>query len=477
MEEYDLQYYTFKCANEIGMMLYYKRDINVIKTYVEEIKKIPNLYSIERNIWYMVNKTINITNEFNLSNVKDIFRDNRILSDEELKELDDENIADKLDDTINYYKTLYERKQILDTLENAVEGFNVGRDIDTNEVISLIEKLNNKSTSIENSIETLEDKYSVEQDKTLISTSITKIDNIGANFMKGTINTVFGYTGSFKTMYCTNVAYKAMCDGLNVCYISLEISEENMYYNFLSRYSNESEFAKTICHVDLKQRKLQCEDKDYVFKQILPTFKEKLSKHLIILDECTADVDNYLDLTVLLKKVDDEFIKRTEKGVDLVIVDHINLLKFNQVNNMNDYSRVNHWMSFFRKNSINFVGRQKPVCFLIAAQSSRSGYEYAVNHGGVYTLYGIAEGNEIERASTNVISIYADADLKNNMQALMQVLKGRDCEEMEEPITVKVNAKNYYIGDNLVDSNYEESMDFIGDGLNELPEDYADEED
>ena len=133
-------------------------------------------------------------------------------------------------------------------------------------------------------------------------------------------------------------------------------------------------------------------------------------------------------------------------------------------------------MSFFRKNSINFVGRQKPVCFLIAAQSSRGGYEYAVNHGGVYTLYGIAEGNEIERASTNVISIYADADLKNNMQALMQVLKGRDCEEMEEPITVKVNAKNYYIGDNLEDSNYEDSIDYIDDSSNDLPEDY-DEED
>ena len=233
MGEHDLSYYTFKCANEIGMMLYYKYDINIIKKYVEEIKKIPNLYDVEQTIWHMVDKTIKITGEYNILNVKDIFRDNRILSDEELKELDNENIADKLDDTMNYYKKLYERKQILDVLETAVEGFNLGKDIDTNEVISSIEKLNNKSTNIGNSIETLEDKYGVEQDETLISTAITKIDNIGANFMKGTINTVFGYTGSFKTMYCTNVAYKAMCDGLNVCYISLEISEENMYYNFL----------------------------------------------------------------------------------------------------------------------------------------------------------------------------------------------------------------------------------------------------
>ena len=475
MKEQDLSYYTFKCANELGMMLYYKHDINIIKDYVDEIIKISNLYDVEQTIWNMVYKTIKITNEFNLINVKNIFMDNRLLSDEELEELDNENIADRLDETFNYYKRLYERKQLLDKLETAVDCFNVGRDIDINEVISSIERFNDTTGKIENTVESLEEKYDEEQDKTIISTAIERIDNSGADFMKGTINTVFAYTGSFKTMYCTNVAYKAMCDGLNVCYLSLEISEENMYYNFLSRYSNEEKFNKTMCHVDMKRRKLQLEDKEYVFKTVLPAFTEELSKHLIVLDECTANVDNYLELTILLKKVDDEFIKRTEKGVDLVIIDHINLMKFNQTNNMNDYSKVNHWMSFFRKNSMNFVGRKKPVCFLVAAQSSRNGYEYARKHGGVYTLDGIAEGNEIERASTTVISIYTDAELKKSKCALMQVLKGRDCEEMTEPIVVSVLPQTYLLEDKGEVFEHEDFMLHMEGNSEDLEDDYEED--
>ena len=447
MVERDLSYYTFRCANEIGMMLYYKKDVQIIMQYVEDIIRINNLYEVEKNIWDMVYKTIKITNEYTISNVKDIFRDNRLLSDEEIDELNNENIVDKLDDTLSYYKRLYERKSLLDRLELATECLDSGRDIDTNEIINVIEKFNNYSNEISNTIESLQEKYDDKRDNTKISTTIDRIDKIGAEYTKGTVNTVFAYTGCYKTMYCTNVAYKAISNNLNVCYISLEVPEENMYYNFLSRYSNESTFEKVIQHVDLKRRNLEKSDKEYVFKKVLPEFKEKLSKHLIILDECNSDVDNYLDFTIMLKRVDDEFINRTNKGIDLVIVDHINLLKFNQSNNMNDYSRVNHWMSFFRKNSINFVGRKKQVCFLIAAQSSRSGYDRARNNGGEYTLDGIAEGNEIERASTTVISIYSDATLKQENTALMQLLKGRDCEQMYEPISVKVNAKSYLIED------------------------------
>ena len=49
--------------------------------------------------------------------------------------------------------------------------------------------------------------------------------------------------------------------------------------------------------------------------------------------------------------MENEFIKRTGHGVDLLIVDHINLLKFSEERKMNDYAAVNHWMSYFRKNA------------------------------------------------------------------------------------------------------------------------------
>jgi replicative DNA helicase len=447
-KEYDLSYYTYKCANEIGMMLYYKKDIVVIKDYLRILQQIDNLFPLEKRYWELCMEVINITGNYTLTDVKNIFRDNRLLSDEELSELDNENIVDKLDETVERYQNLYYRKSVVDSITNWIADFNLGKECDTETVLSAFETLNQTTSEIEDTLETLEEKYNEVSDNTIISSGIKRIDEYGATFMKGTINTVFGYTGSFKTMYCSNMAYQAIKQGLNVCYLSLEISATNMYYNMLSRYSQEDEFNIKIEHSKTKNKTLLDSESKYLFNIILPEFKKELANHLIILDESKLNSGNYSTMTAILKKVDDEFIKTTNKGIDVVVVDHINLLKFNNYECMNDYSKVNHWMSFFRKNCINFVNRNKPVCFVIVAQSSRSGYEKATAKEGIYTLDAIAEANEIERSSSVVLSIYTDAEIKKNNSALVQVLKGRDCGEMVEPICIRVVPEYYLVDDN-----------------------------
>lgn len=447
-KEYDLSYFTYKCANEIGMMLYYKQDIAVIKEYLKVLQQIDNLFPLEKNLWKLCAKVVNITGNYTLTDVKNIFRDNRLLSDEELSELDNENIVDKLDETIERYQNLYYRKSVVDSITNWISDFSLGKECDTENVLTSLETLNQNTLEIENTLDFLEEKYNEVTDNTIISTGLKSIDEYGATFMKGTINTVFGYTGSFKTMYCTNMAYQAMKKGLNVCYLSLEISATNMYYNMLSRYSQEDKFDMKIEHSKTKNKTLLKRESKYLFNIILPEFKKELASHLIILDEAKLNSGNYSSMTSILKKVDDEFIKTTTRGIDVVVVDHINLLKFNNQECMNDYSKVNHWMSFFRKNCINFVNRNKPVCFVIVAQSSRSGYEKATAKYGIYTLDAIAEANEIERSSSVVLSIYTDAEIKKNNSALVQVLKGRDCGEMVEPIRIRVVPENYLVDDN-----------------------------
>lgn len=447
-KEYDLSYYTYKCANEIGMMLYYKQDIAEIKEYLITLLRINNLFPLEQKYWELCMKAINITGNYTLTDVKNIFRDNSMLSDEELSELDNENIVERLDETIERYHNLYYRKSVIDSITNWIADFNLGKECDTETVLTSLETLNQTTSEIENTLETLEERYNEASDNTIISTGIKRIDEYGATFMKGTINTVFGYTGSFKTMYCSNMAYQTIKQGLNVCYLSLEISATNMYYNMLSRYSQEDIFNIKIEHSKTKNKTLLDSENKYLFNKILPEFKKELASHLIILDEAKLNSGNYSTMTTILKKVDNEFIKKTNRGIDVVVVDHINLLKFNSQECMNDYSKVNHWMSFFRKNCINFVNRNKPVCFVIVAQSSRNGYEKATAKQGIYTLDAIAEANEIERSSSVVLSIYTDAEIKANNGALMQVLKGRDCGEMIEPISIRVIPEYYLVDDN-----------------------------
>lgn len=152
----------------------------------------------------------------------------------------------------------------------------------------LFEKIDNLSILkpiILDSLSSLESNYNEEIDKTRISTCISKIYELNAAFRKETVNAVMGYIGSYKTMYCTNVSYGTIKSGLNVCYVSLEISRNEMYYNFLSRYSNESIFDRKISHTNIKFKELNDEDKDYLFHTIVPSFANDLSKHSLKLIE------------------------------------------------------------------------------------------------------------------------------------------------------------------------------------------------
>ena len=62
-------------------------------------------------------------------------------------------------------------------------------------------------------------------------------------------------------------------------------------------------------------------------------------------------------------------------------------------------------------------------------------------------MTGAAEGNEIERSSENVLAIYTDSELKRNMHAKIQIIKGRNCGEMDRPMLISVNPKYYIVSD------------------------------
>ena len=298
--------------------------------------------------------------------------------------------------------------------------------------------------SSDTSFDKLRETIENQQEDVNLSTGIKILDENQAFIKKGKISTVFAYTGSFKTMFCSNTAYNIMKNNGNVLYLSLEINKAEMYINFLSRYSYE--FYKKISHSDIKNNALNYDDKDYLFNTIYPDFNDKLKPHLIVFDETDIPSNTYATFSKLLLQADNSFMKRTGHGIDLVIVDHLNLLKFDSGEKAyNDYSAVNHWMSYFRKNAINFLDQKRQIAILCACQSSREGYKNAVKNNK-YDLTGIAEGNEIERSSQLVLSIFTtDRDRKEN-QTIMQILKSRDNKPAPELLIVGLEPKYYTFG-------------------------------
>jgi replicative DNA helicase len=436
---------TFKLAQAISILLYLE---DSKESYLDRILNINNLFDKEGSLWSKYKDIISSNDKsiLTLDKISYMFNIKKV-SDDMLLNLKKTYHNCDLEHCIYLYEQLYQQIQISDNLLDLSYNIRDSNKIDNDNVINIIEALskNNTEKIFFDINEELRKSYKEQIDNRKISTCINQIDNLGASFRKGTINSVMAYTGCFKTMYCTNLSLKALKDKFNVCYISLEISKTDMYYNFLSSYSNESKFSKKICHTEIKFHELSKDDENYLFNTLIPDFSSNLGHRLIIVDETDLRDESFAEFDTMFRNVENHFIEDTGSGVDMIVIDHINLLKFSNTNAMNDYSKVNYWMSYFRKNCINFINKNKKVCFMVAVQTSRDGFNKAKSNNGQYSLTGAAEGNEIERSSENVISIYADAETKENNEAKFQLIKGRNCGEMTIPIDVMVDPKYYLI--------------------------------
>ena len=124
-----------------------------------------------------------------------------------------------------------------------------------------------------------------------IKTGVSQVDERTGGLQPGTFNTLAGFAGAGKTTAAVNIAYNAMKEEKNICYITLEVPKLDMVYDFLSRHSFESKFKKPISHSIIKKKELTKEDSEYLFTDVLNDFRENMEKHLYILDE--TDFSSY----------------------------------------------------------------------------------------------------------------------------------------------------------------------------------------
>lgn len=456
----DIRTRTQDCASTIMLCLIFEEDKQV---YLDRIFKIDNLNDKEVQMWEKLKDLISVSEAITSYDVCRILDAQIISTNEELEKYFNGNSHSILEEYLDRYETYYKRLKSSDALLDFVYDLRMGKAASTQKILEALEECKQTKSNIEDILPNLEELYKKDFDKTRISTCVDEIDNKNATFRKGTINTVMGYTGCYKTMYSTNVSYQAIKDNLNVCYVSLEISKEDMYYNFLSKHSTDVKFTDKISHSKAKFRILTEDEEKQLFNNILPDFDLNIAKHLIIIDENDFNSNTSVSFDSLFMKVEKSFQEKTGKGIDLIVIDHLNLLKFCESSISNDYAKVNHWMSYFRKSCNNFLNRNKQVCIIIVAQCSRSGYENAKKNDGIYDLTAIAEGNEIERSSENVIALYSDGDLKMDKKIKIQLIKGRNVEAMPFPTLIHVDAEYYSISNvktNKVNKYDEDDSDF-----------------
>lgn len=115
-----------------------------------------------------------------------------------------------------------------------------------------------------------------------ISTGVKKIDELTGGIQKGKLTSILGWTGCGKSTWAINIAYLAQNQGLNVVYLSLEMSKYTIIANLLSRHSNSNKYNKQLEHAIIKKRKLSINEEKYLEDIIFPDYDNLPRKDVCI---------------------------------------------------------------------------------------------------------------------------------------------------------------------------------------------------
>lgn len=311
-----------------------------------------------------------------------------------------------------------------------------------------------------------EDLYTKQVAVNGISFLCPELDKRTGGMAPGTICTVVGGSGSMKTTTVVNICYNAIKEGRNVAYLSLEEPPIQLFNKLMSRVSvdvGKPLPSKTICENNLDEK-----DQEILLKDVLPYFR-KLPGNFYILGE--QDLGNY-NLSTFeskLKEVDlrarEDSVKNnpddTDHGIDIVVVDHIQLLKYSDAVR-DEFSVTNMYVSFFRQQSLSFLHQKKEITVILLSQANRAGIDYAQKHNGNYKMQHIAEANELERSSTYIISVFTDATTQISKLLKMGAVKLRNAALPMDTINVFADGEYYHVGTSTQSEQVEYSTADLG---------------
>lgn len=264
--------------------------------------------------------------------------------------------------------------------------------------------------------------YKNQAKETGISFLVPELDRLTGGIQKGTITTIVGGPGCMKTTLAVNICYNAIKEGKNVCYLTLEETPFQLYCKVLSRAS--IDIGKQLICSEIVQNRLSEEDKQLMFNEVYPYFESLPGLFYMVGENNFISMDT-VEIEKLIKEIDKMMkIKSQEKtgeighGIDLLVVDHIQLLKYIE-STKDEFQVINSYVSFFRRMSLSFLHQDKQISVILLSQCNREGIKYAQKHDGGYQMQHVAEASEIERSSTYVISTYTDTT--NQISKILKV--------------------------------------------------------
>lgn len=368
-------------------------------------------------------------------------------------------IFNVLDARINLYIS-----KRMSTLQKLIAENGITQEI--SDELNRLEALSNRNKAKDVSIQ-IDAKSEYENVKSRpagLQTGIKAVDDKIGGMSPGTVTTIAGFTGQFKSTWGMNIAHiNSYYLGYNICVISLEMPKRDVYFNLLSCHSYLPTLSRFsyVGHEKMRRGTMTKDEEDFIFNEVEPDMTQDYlgddgkvhpRGKVVILDESDFKTFSFGEVTAVLEKVDDLLGGQ----LDAVIVDYVQLCKFSGTGISSDANnQINAYVTFFRRLAQNF--RKMPnkegedsihrLTMILLAQINRTSWQKASKNDGVYDVTCLADANELERGSSLVLTTYTSEELKMKGTAQVQILKNRMGQTMYEPSQVYVNGEAYVFQD------------------------------
>lgn len=289
-------------------------------------------------------------------------------------------------------------------------------------------------------------------DNGIYSMLLPEVESHAGKAGVGHVISILAFVGSFKSTYALNLAYQNALEGHNVLYVSLESTakamESRMVLNHIAQTTTERKHL--ITQKDLREAKLTTSQIKY-YNDKHNEMTGQLQHNLILWDSVDVKFHTFLDMTETLRMADQYFKTHTGKGLEIFVLDQLANLKHTDPTGVGkrysyEGAKLDEWMTYFRKQSLNFLGDGRQITSFIVSQVRREAYAAAskAKNKGNYDASCGGDSNEIERTSDTMITLYKDLDTKNTI--LVHIPKARHGTIPDRPMQVEVYGDYYHVG-------------------------------
>jgi replicative DNA helicase len=299
---------------------------------------------------------------------------------------------------------------------------------------------------------------------------IEPLDMININFRKKLV-VIGGFSGCFKTTLALNMVYNnAFKMGYNCGFLSLEMETDDILLRLLVIHANHPKYFQYKANITLQKilnNQLTEDEKHFLFQIVEPDLKDSVGKIIVL------DIEDFLylsnGLNSLIPQIDIKLLEITKYPyLDLLVIDYIQLLArvlrnqfpgtFDQYQVLSQLIRqIKHITQTYNNTGISVV---------VLSQLNRSSYSAikerirnprineSDRYKDIYDLTAISESSEIVNAADIVLSIYTDDKLKKDHEAVIQLLKNRFGETIEEGVRILAHPEFSYVGDFITHETY-----------------------